>query len=421
MSRFFLPGILLLSTACSSLSPAPSSPEGDGSAVVFQVHGEAEETAVFRTIADEFQRRSGAGVELVEVGEDEDHIAKLVTAFAGGEPPDVFLINYREYAQFADRGVIEPVGPHLDDIGIDLSKYYPQPIEAFSYGGTLQCMPQNVSSLVVYLNLKVFRAAGVPVPKNGWTWDDFRRTAQRLTSEGTYGLGLEPKVIRLAPFVWANGGELVDDLTRPTRFLLDEPAAREALTFLVGLVRDDRVVPSEQEQAAEDLETRFINDKLAMYLGSRKDTPVFREVSGLKWDVAPLPRGRTQAGILHSDAYCISESTDNLEDALELVRYAVGVDGQTIGAFSGRVVPVLRAVATSPAFLDPARPPRHSNVFLDAVSYIRRTPVIPTWPEIEAKTDELMTRLFFDDGYSIDRFLRELEKETSGLLREGAP
>ena len=36
-------------------------------------------------------------------------------------------------------------------------------------------------------------------------------------------------MIRLAPFVWSNGGEIVDNPRRPTRFTLDTPKAREAL------------------------------------------------------------------------------------------------------------------------------------------------------------------------------------------------
>lgn len=418
MRRAWLAPLLALTASCSVLTPAE---EGDsrGRKVVFQVHGEAEETAVYRTIVDEFERRAGdVEVELIELSETEDHLAKLATGFAGGAAPDVFLINYREYAQFADREVLEPVGDHLDELGLDLTKYYTQPVEAFTYQGRLQCMPQNLSSLVVYVNLDLFKAAGLTRPAAGWSWDDFRRTALRLTDRGVHGLGIDPKVIRIAPFVWANGGEIVDDPAAPSRFTLGTPAAREALEFILQLVQRDRVVPSERDVAAENLEQRFMSGKLGMYLASRRDTPVFREIAALDWDVAPLPVGRERAGILHSDAYCVSAKSENLDAALELVAHAVGTDGQTIGAFSGRVVPALKSVASSPAFLDPVRPPRHARVFLDSVRFIRRTPVLSTWPEIEDKVDELLTRLFYQRGYSIDEFLTDVDQETLPLFRE---
>ena len=81
-------------------------------------------------------------------------------------------------------------------------------MEAFTYDGELQCMPQNISSLVVYYNTALLKEAGLKRPPDEWDWDEFRRYAVELTTDEERGLGIEPSVIRLAPFVWSNGGEL---------------------------------------------------------------------------------------------------------------------------------------------------------------------------------------------------------------------
>jgi multiple sugar transport system substrate-binding protein len=283
-------------------------------------------------------------------------------------------------------------------------------------------MPQNISSLVVYYNTRLFEQAGLGRPRAGWSWDDLRRTAKALTSNGKHGLGIEPSIIRIAPFVWSNGGEIVDDLDQPTSLTLDEPASREALEFIVSLVREDRVVPSEEEVAAQDLETRFVSGKLGMYLSSRKDTPVLREVQGLEWDVAPLPVAEQPAGILHSDGYCIAAGGEDarLEDAARFIAFATGEQGQTITALGGRTVPALRSVARSGAFLDPTRPPAHSEVFLDGIDAIRRTPVLATWPEIEDVAKEILTRAFYEEGYSVDDAIEALDEQATPLFEEGA-
>jgi len=31
--------------------------------------------------------------------------------------------------------------------------------------------------------------------------------------------------------------------------------------------------------------------------------PTYREIKEFDWDVAPLPRGKEQAGVLHTDAF----------------------------------------------------------------------------------------------------------------------
>ena len=414
-------GIAVLCLAALTAATACTRQERESGpvTVVVQVSGEREETAVYRALRSAFQNDNpDIKVDLVEVADKDSHLTKLTTSFAAGDPPDVFLVNYREYSQFVARGAIDPFEGYLDATGTDLSDYYPAPIDAFTFGDELQCMPQNVSSLVVYYNVDLFTAAGVDPPEAGWTWDDFRATGRALTSRDVRGIGIEPSIIRVAPFVWANGGELVDDDERPAGFTLDDPGSRTALEFVVSLARDG-LIPTEKEVAAQDLETRFVTGKLAMLLSSRRDTPEFREVRGLNWDVGPLPVAEQPAGILHSDGYCIAAGSDETDTAALFVAYATGSQGQTITALGGRTVPSLRSVAESGAFLDPTQPPSRSQVFLDAIEGLRRTPVIPTWPEIEDLAQEILTRAFYEPSYSIDDAIDALDAETEALFAEG--
>lgn len=416
--RILVPVLLaLVATACSSSEgPEDEGDEGGATKIQVQVSGEPEETAVYSAIAEQFtDANDDVDVEVIEVPEKDEHLARLATSFAGGNPPDVFLVNFREYSQFVVRDAIEPIENHLDDV--DLSAYYEPPLEAFTYDGELQCFPQNISSLVVYYNRALFDAAGLKRPKAGWTWEDFVATGEALTGGEVRGVGIEPNIIRLAPFAWSAGGDIVDDPEAPTRLDLDNPGARAALELFVSMV-DDGLVPTEEEVAAQDLETRFTTGKLGMLLSSRREVPAFREVQGLDFDVAPLPVGDEPAGILHSDGYCIAAESDAVEEAAAFVRFATGEDGQTLGALSGRTVPSLTSVAESGAFLDPVQPPRHSEVFLDAIPTIRRTPVLATWPEIEDVAEQILIRAFYEDGYTVDDAIRDLDAETQSLFEE---
>lgn len=390
---------------------------GDDRELTLQVSGEAEEMAVYRTLVNGYNlTEPEVPVRLIEVADKDQHLQKLSTSFAGGNPPDIFLINFREYSQFAVRGAIEPAGPLLADQGLDLGGYYEQPIEAFTFQGELTCMPQNISSLVVYVNKDILKAAGLERPSE-WDWDEFSRYAAAMTSGDVHGVGLEPTLIRLAPFVWSLGGDIVDDLESPARLTLDTSEGIEALSYLKEVATTSG--PSLEEITAQDLETRFAAGKLGMFLSSRRDTPVFREVQDLDWDVAPLPVADEPASILHSDAYCISSESDAASDAAAFIAYAVGEEGGTITALGGRTVPALQTTAESGAFLDPLQPPRHAEVFLDAIPAIRRTPVIPTWPEIEDVAEEILTRVFYED-YPIEEALDEMGDRTEPLFLEGS-
>ena len=417
MSRRLLGAVLacgLAVTACSSGTSADEGPRSPA-ALVLQVRAEPEEAAVYRSLVEGYREASGRDVELVAVGR-QDHVTRLSTAFASGDAPDVFLINYREYAPFVQRGAVDPVGPLLEREGVELADYYEEPLDAFTYDGALQCMPQNISSLVVYWNRALFAQAGVAPPAAGWSWSTFVETARALTSDGVEGVGIDPSITRMAPLVWSNGGTVVDDDEQPTRTTLHEPAARGALQAVLDLIATG-ATPSKEQVAAQGLEEQFMTGKLAMFMSSRVEVPALREQRGLDFDVAPLPVLRQPASVLHSDAYCVASSAQDPAAAAEFIAYATGQQGQTITALGGRTVPSLRSVATSPAFLSPARPPASSQVFLDAVPLLRHTPVTPAWPEVEDVIGTQLERAF-EDGVPLDEVLAEIATQADPLLAQ---
>jgi multiple sugar transport system substrate-binding protein len=399
--------------------------DGDLSGEVsFLVFGEPEELKAFRNVVSSFKKlEPNVTVKLVEASDRDDLLARLSTSFAGGSPPDLFLLNYRFYGQFAARGVLEPIEDRVDDSdAFEQDDFYPQAMDAFRFDGTLTCLPQNISSLVVYYNRDLFRQAKVPEPKPGWSWDDMVQKAIKLTRDTNgdgdidqHGLGVEPSIIRVAPFVWSNGGEVVDDEVAPTKFTLDTPEATDAMQKFFDLRREHLVIPSEQEVESEDDETRFQNGRSAMVLSSRRATPTFRTITAFDWDVAPLPRHKEQAGILHSDAYCMTRASKNKDAAWAFMEFALAEEGQRITARSGRTVPSLKSVANSDAFLDPSLKPAHSEVFIDTVSAIQRVPTISTWPEIEDASEGILEEGLYK-GRPAEQVADELIETTTPIF-----
>jgi multiple sugar transport system substrate-binding protein len=392
---------LLALVICWPEAGAPESPAGR---ISFMVFGDAAEKAAYERLVADFTRRTPqVQVTLIHVPGQGDYRTRLGVDFAAGRPADVVLLNYRRYAAFAARGVLEPLGPYLGRSAlIREADFYPQAMEPFRWQGTLTCIPQNLSSLVAYVNLDLFRQAGLPRPSADWTWDEFLQTARALTRDingdgrpDQYGLGTEVSIFRLAPFVWQNGGELVDDPRAPTRLILDAPAAREAVHWFVELSTRHRVVPDAVEEKAESSESRFLHGRLAMFLNSRRGVPTYRTITAFDWDVAPLPRRRQRAGILHTDAYCMPKASPVKAAAWAFIEYANSPEGQRSIAASGRTVPSLRSVAESPAFLDPDTRPRSGRVFLDEVPHLRAVPVTETWVDVEELTGEELARAYY--------------------------
>lgn len=402
MKRWLLLGAAGLLSACGSESPPPDQTTGPVT-IELQAFGDPAEIAAYRELITAFQTSTpDVRVQLVPIGKQADHMAKLATAFAAKAPPDLFLINFRRYGQFASRGVLEPLGPRLTERGnYRESDFYPQPIDAFRFNGELVCAPQNVSSLVTYINTDLFAAAGLTPPGDKWTWAEFDAAAKALTRDTdgdgraeTYGIGFEPTLIRLAPFIWQAGGEVVDDVDHPTRFMLDSDAAKRALKQVQSW-RINGWAPPLIQNKSEDHESRFARGALGMILHSRRYTATLREVEGLNWDVAALPGDVKEATVLHADAYCMAAASTKKDASYRFVEFALGEEGASIIARSGRTVPARRSVAESAVFLDPEQPPRSAKVFLDSISRIQRTPNIAIWNEIETRVDPLVEEWYF--------------------------
>ena len=404
--------------ACGS-----GAPEGDEASIQLMLFGDPVETQGYQDMIAAFTEKvPGITVNLTPVADQDELLAKLSTAFAGDSPPDTFLINYRKYGLFAGQDALEPVQSYLDDSeAISEDEYAPAALEAFRFDGeTLTCMPQNVSSLVVYYNVDMFAEAGVDKPTAGWTWDDFLAAGKKLTTGDSYGIGVEPSLIRVAPFVWSNGGEVVDDPVEPTALTFDDPKAKEALEFFLDLQTEHGVVPPQREELSENAESRFLNGGLGMFLDSRKAVPTLRTIKDFEWDVAPLPvaPGGQPATILHGDAYCMAKDSPNKEATWRFIEFAMGEEGQTILAESGRTVPSRLDVASSPAFLDPDKAPASSQVFIDAIPHVRAVPHTETWSKVEGEANTVIEGMFYGTTEREDG-LQQLLDKTAPLFGGG--
>src|SRR5690606_7385232 len=124
-----------------------------------------------------------------------------------------------------------------------------------SFGqGRLYGIPEESAVRGTFYNVTLFEEAGLDQPpelfaRGGWNWETWLSSAQKLTevdSSGEttqWGMVRDTRLMYQMMWVWANEGDIVDDLLNPTRFTLDEDAAVEALEFYADLAHVYRVAP----------------------------------------------------------------------------------------------------------------------------------------------------------------------------------
>jgi multiple sugar transport system substrate-binding protein len=408
-------------TACVPVqSPAAASPDA-ATELTFLISGDPTDEAAYQTLIDAFAaEHSAITVNLINIPSGGDFRKRLAADFAGGTPPDLFLINYRHLGHFFAAGAVEPLTDYLaNSTAIDVADYYPQAMSAFQWQGVQMCMPQNISSPVIYYNKDLFAAAGVAYPSDDWTWEEFVATARALTQDqdgdgatDIYGFGTEATIVRAAPFIWMNGGSIVDDREFPTRLALDSPASKAALAWFVSLQTEHRVTPDAVAEAAEDSLSRFVNGRMALFVDSRRAVPEFRLIETFDWDVAALPVSEQPASVLHSDAFCIAAGSAHKDAAWTFVEFANATAGQIILAQSGRTVPSRIALAESDTFLDPDAKPANSQVFLDAIPGIRSLPILENWSDVEGIVSNAINSAYYGNA-TLDEAIQKANAQSA--------
>ena len=400
-------------------STAPATPAATGN-VQFFVTGDLAEKDAYQTIVDAFNgRQSRIKVALSHVASADDYAKRLTADFAAGTPSDVVLLNYRRFGAYAARGAFDPVGPYLaQSASLKATDFYPELIAPFTRNGQVVGIPQNASSLVIYCNKDLFAKAGVALPGSNWSWDQFLQAAQALT-KGTeqYGVTVATQMIRVAPFIWQNGGDIVDDLANPTKLTFERLESLEALQWFIDLQVKHKVAPDAVQQSAEVDEARFLNGRAAMFFESRRFTPTMLEQHLFDWDVAPLPERKARASILHSDAYLLTAASKNKAAAFAFMEYANGPEGQPVIAGTGRTVPSIKRIAESPVFLNPNAKPTNNRVFLEAIPIIRPTINIDTTEQIESIVNAEIKRAFFGQATATEA-IAQMNAKTAELFKK---
>jgi len=432
--HLFAATLLLLGASLAPLVAQHADAQAS-SEVRFAFWGDPAEEAAYTAVVESFEENHPEiDVTIDYTPGQGDYYRKIASDFAAGNAPDVYLTNYRQFGQYAGADGLTPVQPYIDGSQvISEDDYYGLSLDAFRFGdaGALYCLPQNISSLVVYYNEDMFEANGVPLPEDGWSWDTFVAAAQALTQDtdgdgsiDQFGVVVEPSMYRMVSFIWGAGGEIVDDTNHPTTLTIDSPEAIDGLTKFISLGASGyNVVPTEEEVAAESDQDRFMRGGAAMYIQSRRPVPTLREIEGFSWNVTSLPVLNEAATVLHSDAFCMSADTANADAAWTFIEYAGSADGQLLLAETGRTVPSMIAVSESDVFLkgepltaeasaadasqsstsdeDGALPPSNAQVYLDNIAIMHRLPSTSTWVEVEDAFNAEFDRSFYIEDFDV--------------------
>jgi len=310
---------------------------------------------------------------------------KLQTMIAGGDAPDVMMLNTGQFEGLGSRGALLALDSFVDAEKFDLGIYWPQAVSGCKYKGKLYGLPRDISNVILYYNKDLFDKAGVKYPTADWTWNDMLAACKTLTRDNNgdgktdqWGFAFNNIVWVWAGFVWGNGGDVLD--ADRTKCLLEDPKTLEALDFYFGLITKQQVAPPPGAlPQAPGSSAQMLGQSTAMGLFG----PWFRpSLVGMekpfKWDVSyppKAPKTGNRGSVVYTDHWGLYATSKVAKDAWDFIKFLTSKDGQTLWVklIGARSISPVKAVAQTPEWLGYGG--SSGQIILDCLSFSQAPPV----------------------------------------------
>jgi multiple sugar transport system substrate-binding protein len=165
---------------------------------------------------------------------------QFLTAVQGGNPPDLIYMDRGKVGTYAARGAIQPMDTCISKAGIDMSNFRDAAVQQVTFNGKPYGVPEFFNVVMVVINNKVAKEAGVSVDDIDTSkWDQLKTANTAMLKKSgnkITRIGFDPKLPEFLP-LWAkiNGADIISADGKTSN--LDDPKVAEALTFGRDLIQ----------------------------------------------------------------------------------------------------------------------------------------------------------------------------------------
>ena len=311
-------------------------------------------------------------------------VAKLQTAIAGGTTPDVSQMGTDMMGQFGATGAFETV-----PADIDKSAYFESAWNTNIVDGAVVGVPWYVETRLLYYRKDIAEKAGISAPPA--TWDELKTMAKAMQEKGgaKYGISLGTKNWQeYFPFLWSNGGNVVDDTGKP---VLNSPEAVEALTFYNSFFNEGLTPKSVPE--GFDITPAFVTGDYPMFFSGPWHLSLIKEAGGAdfadKWAIAPMPKKTTATSFVGGSNVVVYKNSKNKDAAWAFVKFLSDPKTQALWYTTVTDLPAVQAAWDDPALAaDP-----NVKFFGDQLKDTKAQPASASWSEVSSAINDTLEKM----------------------------
>ncbi|CAG7659194.1 ABC transporter substrate-binding protein [Paenibacillus allorhizosphaerae] len=246
---------------------------------------------------------------------------------AGENGPDIIEWEGANMGRCLEAGLLTDLSEFTDRDRVDLDDYYPCIRGAVTDQDRIGALPVMAETIGVYYNKEHFDEAGLPYPQEGWTWNEFVETSEKLTrrdEQGNvtrYGVFVSfGYMLCIEPVVWNNGGSFLSEDGKTLDGYLNHPATIEAFEQYLGLI--DKGLSPRMGVGRDSWIDCFVHGKMSMYMdGNWAIKPMSPERKS-KFGAIGFPTNKLQpkANLFQVCGYGISSTCRDRELAWSFLR-----------------------------------------------------------------------------------------------------
>ena len=260
-----------------------------------------------------------------------DYAQKLASLLLAKKAPDFFWCSTTQEQNLAAEGLLFDWTSYLKNKnkGLDESSFAPGALDLFtSKDGKIYGIPTLANTYGVFYNAAVFKAAGVAVPTNDWTYDDMLADAKAVTgAAGTQGPGLVTQwallesPLGLSAYSVANGGKPLLDKDLGAKKVTASSQLKSGAEKYADAVKAGYLTGPTFD--ATNSIAVFSNGGTAMMFGGQWLAQLIKPTgAGFDWGFAPWPSGtKENVQPIEANGVCSPTSLKNPDATYKAIAY----------------------------------------------------------------------------------------------------
>lgn len=304
-------------------------------------------------------------VEYLVVPQEQGIATKLLTAIAGGNPPDVARLDRTMVVQWGALGSLVPLSEFMQASGVKREDFYPKALADCIWNDEVWAIPVEADPCaMLFWNKALFREVGLDPESPPQSIEELDMFADKLTLEDTEGnivrIGFAPWLSMGStfwPHGWSFGGEFYDPVTK--KVTANDPRNVQAMEWVLSYAKKldaTRVQSFVTTYSTTATVNPFLASRLAMHYdgvwgigNARKYAPELE----YGWRTVPgYSKGGRENFFVLGCSVVIPQGAKHPEEAWEFLNWLTSGEALRDWCTANSYIPAKIGVADDPAFTE---------------------------------------------------------------------